>query len=152
MILAFSCEFRKGSLKLLELNVITRHYAVTNIKFMRFLGKNKSDYLYANFKNVLTIRYHFSYIGFSCTMLYCIQVFRVLLKLFIYHESTPNLLIPFGLVVQMVLVAGFLGNAIKIFGNHWHVSCYCSVWTTIFTPEFSECFQKSLFSSGLTYL
>ena len=80
VILAFSREFWKASLKSLQLNVITRHYTVANIKFMRFLRKNKSDYLYANFKNVLTIRWYFSYIGFSCTMLYCIRVFRVLLE------------------------------------------------------------------------
>ena len=118
---------------------------------MRFLGKNKSDYLYANFKNVLTICYHFSYIGFSCMMLYCIQVFRVLLKLFIYRDSTPNLLISFGFVVQMNLVVGSLGNAIKIFGNHWHVSCYCSAWTTIFYPRIFGMLSKNavFFGSNL---
>ena len=47
---------------------------------MRLLGKQKYDYVSASFKNVLTICWYFSYIGFSCTMLYCIRVFRVLLK------------------------------------------------------------------------
>ena len=49
-----------------------QHYAITR--------KTKYDYVSANFKNVLTIRWYFSYIGFSYTMLYCILVFRVLLK------------------------------------------------------------------------
>ena len=42
----------------------------------------------------------------------------------------------------MVLVAGSLGNAIKIFGNPWHVSCYCSAWTTIVYPRIFGMFSK----------
>ena len=44
------------------------------------IRKTKYDYVSANFKNVLIICWYFSYISFSCTILYCIRVFRVLLK------------------------------------------------------------------------
>ena len=98
----------------------------------------------ASFEKVLLV-----FLARCCTASEC---FRVLLKVIYLSHSTSNLLISFGFVVQMILVIGFSDNAIKIFGNYWHLSCYYSAWTTVFTREFSECFQKSLFSSGLTYL
>ena len=63
----------KASLKSLQLNVIIRHYTVANIKFMWILGKNKNDYLYANFANVLIICWYLPASNFSSTMLYCIR-------------------------------------------------------------------------------
>ena len=60
------------------------------------------------------------------------------------------LLISFVFVVPMILVVDFMGNAINSFQEP--PASVCSLWTTAFTREFSECFQKSLFSSGLTYL
>ena len=47
---------------------------------MQLLGKNKSGYLYANFNNVLTIRWYFSYIGFLARCCTASECFRVLLK------------------------------------------------------------------------
>ena len=121
-----------------------QHYAFTR--------KTKYDYVSANFKNVLTVRWYFSYISFSCTMLYCIRVFKLLLKV-IYLSRLDFKPVNFLRVCcPNDLVVGSLGNAIKIFGNPWDVSCYCSAWTTVFTGKFLECFQKSLFSLGLTYL
>ena len=42
----------------------------------------------------------------------------------------------------MILVVGFSDNAIKIFGNHWHLSCYDSAWTTVFYPRIFGMFSK----------
>ena len=70
MLLTLSREFRKGSLKSLELNVIIRHYTVTA----------KYGYVSANFNNVLTIRWYFLtsvFLARCCTASEC---FRVLLK------------------------------------------------------------------------
>ena len=71
VILASSREFWKASLKLLQLNIITRHNTVANIKFV-CQKINENDYLYANFKNVLTICWYLPALNFSSTMLYCI--------------------------------------------------------------------------------
>ena len=49
----------------------------------------------------------------------------------------------------MVLVVGFVGNAVEFFQKPVLVP-FCM--DDRFTREFSECSQKSLFSSGLTYL
>ena len=42
----------------------------------------------------------------------------------------------------MVLVAGSLGNVIKIFRNPWHMSCYCSAWTTVVYLRIFGMFSK----------
>ena len=52
----------------------------------------------------------------------------------------------------MILVVDFMGNAVNSFQEPPASVCYYSAWMTVFTREYSECFQKSLFSSGLTYL
>ena len=66
------------------------------------------------------------------------------------------LLISCGFVVycQVLLVIDSFGIMTKIFKSNWHSSCRYFVWTAVlpfFPRKFLECFQKSLFSSGLTY-
>ena len=44
------------------------------------------------------------------------------------------------------MVADFMGYVINSFQEP--PASVCSVWTTVFTREFSECFQKLLFFFG----
>ena len=57
----------------------------------------------------------------------------------------------FGFVVPMILVVDFMGNAINFFQKSLASVLVPFCMDDRFTREFSECSQKSLFSSGLTY-
>ena len=106
---------------------------------MQFLGKNKSEYLYANFKNVLTIRWYFSYIGFSCTMLYCIRMFRVLLKVIYLPRFDFKPVNFFWVCCLLKDVSSSLFQSLR---KPLHASCYYSVWTTVFYPRIFGMFSK----------
>ena len=57
----------------------------------------------------------------------------------------------FGFVVPMILVVDFMGNAINFFQKSLASVLVPFCMDDRFTRKFSECSQKSLFSSGLTY-
>ena len=122
---------------------------------MRFLGKNKNDYLYANFANVLIIRWYLPASNFSSTMLYCIHP-DFLLKV-IYLPRLDFKPVNFLRVCCLLIDASsswFLRwcnqNLRKPLACVWLMFCMDSRFT-LFLRKFLECFQKSLFSSGLTY-
>ena len=149
MLLALSREFRKGSLESLELNVITRHYTVTALS--DYSAKTKYGYVSANFNNVLTIRWYFLtsvFLARCCTASEC---FRVLLKV-IYLSRLDFKPVNFLCVCCPDDSSSRLSWVMAINSFQEPPASVCSLWTTAFTREFSECFQKSLFSSGLTYL
>ena len=77
---------------------------------MRSFRNCKYEYVYVNFKNVLTIRWYFHASNFSSTMLYCILVSRVSIRSYLFI-MTSNLLSSFRLVVdyQMFLLVGSFG-------------------------------------------
>ena len=117
-----------------------------NIKFMRSFRKRKYEYVYANFKNVLTICWYFHASNFSSTMLYCILVSRASTRSYLVI-ATSNLLSSFRLVVdyQMFLVVGSFGMK-SLWSNLRLVDIlYGRPFFSSFPAEFSECFQKSLF-------
>ena len=68
------------------------------------------------------------------------------------QNMATYLLVSFGFVVQMILVVGFVGNAVKFFQKPLAPVLVPFCMDDRFTREFLECSQKSLFSSGLTYL
>ena len=120
---------------------------------MRLLGKQKYNYVNANFKNVLTIRWYFLASNFSSTMLYCIQVSGVSTRSYL-STTTSNLLTSLGFVVscKMFLVVGSFG--IKRI-REYHASCRCSLFMSVvpfFPANFQNVFKiRCFFGSNLFY-
>ena len=119
---------------------------------MRFLRKNKNDYLYANFANVLIICWYLPASNFSSTMLYCIRP-AFLLKI-IYQPRLDFKPVNF-LRICCLLIDASSSWFLRWCNQNLPNPLAC-VWLMFcmyghFSREFLECFQKSLFSSGLTY-
>ena len=118
---------------------------------MRSFRKRKYDYIYVNFKNVLTIHWYFHASNFPSTMLYCIRVSRVSTRSYL-STTTSNLLTSFGFIVycQMFLVVGSFGMK-SLGSNTCLVDVLCGHLSfPSFPHEFSECFQdRCFFGSNL---
>ena len=109
--------------------------------------KRKYDYVYVNFKNVLTIHWYFHASNFSSTMLYCVRVSRVSTRSYL-STTTSNLLTSFRLVdYQMFLVVSSFG--MKSLGSNMRlVDILCGHPSF---PSFSANFQnvfKNLYFFG----
>ena len=120
---------------------------------MRSFRKRKYDYVYANFKNVLTICWYFLASNFPLTMLYCIRVSSVTTRSYL-STTTSNLLTSLLVCCLLLDVSSswFLWYEKGLGGNITHlldVTCGCPLFPS--SPRVFRMLSKIAVSSGLTY-
>ena len=119
---------------------------------MRSFRKRKYDYIYVNFKNVLTICWYFLASNFPLTMLYCIRVSSFTTRSYL-STTTSNLLTSLLVCCLLLDVSSswFLWYE-KSLGSNMHlVDVLCGRPLFPSSPRIFRMFSKIAVSSGLTY-
>ena len=119
---------------------------------MRSFRKRKYDYVYTNFKNVLTIRWYFLASNIPLTMLYYIRVSSVTTRSYL-STATSNLLTSLLVCCLLLGVSSswFLWYEYGLKSNTRLVDVLCRHPLFPSSPRIFRMFSKITVSSGLTY-